>query len=42
MSPYGIGELMVTVAVWTVAIAIIVLALAVCAPPLWRSARTWL
>lgn len=38
----SIGWLMVTVAAWTAAAAVIVLALAVCVPALWRSARGWL
>jgi hypothetical protein len=38
----SIGWLMVIVAAWTVAMAVIVLAAAVWVPVLWRSARDWL
>jgi hypothetical protein len=38
----SIGWLMVSVAAWTAAIAVIVLAAVVCVPPLWRAAREWL
>lgn len=38
----NIGELLVAVAVWTAAAAVLVLALVLLVPELWRSARDWL
>jgi hypothetical protein len=38
----SIGWLMLIVAAWTVAMAVVVLAATVWVPVLWRSARDWL